>query len=373
MRRFVLGATAAAVAACALASAQTPTSFKLGTFERQGRTFVGIVLRDTVVIDLAAANAAIRTPASTVAAPADMKDLIARYDAGVRTRIGQIVNAVEGASTGARPAYVLDRKDLKTLPPVMYPMTMLNVAVNYREHDAEMSRGARGAPQTAAPPPGTAPPGTQSAPGIWQRAAADTRWNPYFFLKSPSAVVADGEAIRIPPGRTQIDWECELGVVIGRRATRVPIADAARYIFGYTLENDVSDRQGRGDTRFGGSDWLIGKSHDTFAPLGPFIVPKEFVANVKNLGIKFTLNGQVMQDANTSLMIHDVFEQIAYGSNILTLQPGDVIATGSPAGVGSARTPPIFLKDGDRAVCTYDGIGTLTNPVAAPTATPASR
>ena len=153
----------------------------------------------------------------------------------------------------------------------------------------------------------------------------------------------------------------------------MPIADAERYIFGYTLQNDVSDRQGRGDTRFGGSDWLIGKSHDTFAPLGPFIVPKEFVRNVKNLPVKFTLNGQLMQDANTSLMIHDVFEQIVYGSNILTLQPGDVIATGSPAGVGSARTPPIFLKDGDRAVCTYEGVGTLTNPVAGPTATPASR
>jgi 2-keto-4-pentenoate hydratase/2-oxohepta-3-ene-1,7-dioic acid hydratase in catechol pathway len=300
-----------------------------------------------------------------------MKDLIARYDTGVRTRIGQIVSAVEAAS-GARPAYVHDRKDLKTLPPIMYPTTMLNVAVNYREHDAEMNRTVRSATPAAAPP-GTAPPGTQSAPGIWQRAADDMRWNPYFFLKAPSAIVADGEAIRIPPGRTQIDWECELGVVIGRRATRVPITDAERYIFGYTLENDVSDRQGRGDTRFGGSDWLIGKSHDTFAPLGPFIVPKEFVRNVKNLPIKFTLNGQLMQDANTSLMIHDVFEQIAYGSNILTLQPGDVIATGSPAGVGSARTPPIFLKDGDRAVCTYEGVGTLTNPVAGPTATPASR
>ena len=93
----------------------------------------------------------------------------------------------------------------------MYPMTMLNVAVNYREHDAEMSRGARGASPAAAPPPGTAPPGTESAPGIWQRAAGDARWNPYFFLKSPAAIVADGEAIRIPPGRTQIDWECELG------------------------------------------------------------------------------------------------------------------------------------------------------------------
>ena len=182
------------------------------------------------------------------------------------------------------------------------------------------------------------------------------------FIKLPSAIVADGEAIRIPPGRTQIDWECELGVVIGRRASRVPAQSAAEYIFGYTLENDVSDRGGRGDTRHG-SDWLIAKNHDTFAPIGPFITPKEFVPNPQTLPVKFILNGQVMQDANTSLMIHTVFEQVAYASNILTLRPGDVIATGSPAGVGSARKPPIFLKAGDRSVCTYEGVGTLTNPV----------
>ena len=126
------------------------------------------------------------------------------------------------------------------------------------------------------------------------------------FMKLPSAVIADGESIRLPPGRTQIDWECELGVVIGRDGRPCGGGrEAGDYIFGYTLENDVSDRGGRGDTRHG-SDWLIGKSHDTFAPIGPFIVPKEFVPNPQKLAIKFTLNGQLMQDANTSLMIHDV-------------------------------------------------------------------
>ena len=122
--------------------------------------------------------------------------------------------------------------------------------------------------------------------------------------------------------------------------------DRARdYIFGYTIENDVSDRGGRGDTRHG-SDWLIAKSHDTFAPMGPFIVPKEFVPDPQKLKVTFKLNGQVMQDANTSLMIHTVFEQVSYASHILTLRPGDVIATGSPAGVGSARNPPIFRRRG---------------------------
>ena len=110
-------------------------------------------------------------------------------------------------------------------------------------------------------------------------------------------------------------WECELGIVIGRQAAQVPVAQAADYIFGYTIENDVSDREGRGDNRYG-SDWTIGKSHDTFAPMGPFIVPKAFVRDPRNLGIKFTLNGKVMQDANSSLMIHDVFEQVSYASHI---------------------------------------------------------
>lgn len=362
MKRFTLelmaAAAAASVLAGALASAQAPTPFKLGTFERQGRTFVGIVLRDAVVIDFAAANTAIRTPAATTPAPADMKDLIARYDAGVRARIGDIVASVERGANAARPAYVYDLKALKTMPPIMYPTTMVNVAVNYRDHELEMRPPAAG--QAAAP--GTAPAGTQSAPGIWPRAADDKRWNPYMFLKAPAAVIADGEAIRIPPGRVQIDWECEMGVVIGRQGSRVPLAEAERYIFGYTVENDVSDRAGRGDNRYG-SDWLIHKSHDTFAPMGPFIVPKEFIGNVRNLAIKSTLNGQPWQDANTSLMIHDVFEQVAYASNIMTLRPGDVIATGSPAGVGAGRTPPVFLKTGDRTVCTYEGVGTLSNPV----------
>jgi 2-keto-4-pentenoate hydratase/2-oxohepta-3-ene-1,7-dioic acid hydratase in catechol pathway len=155
-----------------------------------------------------------------------------------------------------------------------------------------------------------------------------------------------------------------MGIVVGRVAKDVPLAQARNHIFGYTLEQDISDRGGRGDTRHG-SDWLIAKSHDTFAPLGPFIVPKEFVPDVQKLKVTFTLNGQVMQDANTSLMIHTVDELMSFGSNILTLRPGDVIATGSPAGVGSARTPPIFLKAGDKTVCTYEGVGTLTNPVEA--------
>jgi 2-keto-4-pentenoate hydratase/2-oxohepta-3-ene-1,7-dioic acid hydratase in catechol pathway len=357
----------AAIAMCAAGThvfGQGAVPFKLGTFDQNGRTFVGVVLKDAFVMDLAQASAALQSPASKVAAPTDMKDLIARYDTGVRARIGEILANRKQLEAGGPPAYVHDLKSLKTLPPIMYPTTMLNVAVNYRAHAAEM---AGGAPQAGGPAPGDALPGTTSAPGIWERQSDDKRWNPYMFFKSPTIVIANGEAIRLPVGRTSIDWECELGVVVGRTADHVPIERARDYIFGYTMENDVSDRGGRGDTRHG-SDWVLGKNHDTFAPMGPFIVPKEFVPNPQNLQVKFTLNGQVMQDANTSLMIHSVVELVSYGSHILTLRPGDVIATGSPAGVGSARNPPIFFKAGDTSVCTYEGIGTLTNPIVAPRA-----
>ncbi len=366
--RVVLGLVAAAAVAGALVEAQTQpaaTPFKLGTFDRQGKAFVGIVLRESVVIDLAAAHAAVQ-PASTVAAPADMKDLITRYDTGLRARINDIVRSVNAAA--ARPAYVYDLSALKILPPIMYPTTMLNVAVNYREHELEMAAVRPGAAPTApgqaapAPTAGSALPGTKSAPGYWERKDDDTRWNPYMFMKAPTAVVANGENIRLPPGRTQVDWECEMGVVIGKQRARVPLGQAGDVIFGYTIENDVSDRGGRGDTRYG-SDWVIGKNHDTFAPMGPFITPKEFVPDPRKMAISVDLNGQRVQDGNTSLMIHDVFEQVVYASNIMTLRPGDVIATGTPAGVGSARTPPVFFKNGDRIACTYEGLGTLTNPV----------
>ena len=360
-----------AIAAIALSAAgahvfaQGAVPFKLGTFDLNGRTFVGVVLKDSAVIDLAEASTALKTPAAKVAMPSDMKDLIARYDNGVRARIGEILANTKQLEAGGKPTFVHPLKSVKTLPPIMYPTTMLNVAVNYRAHAAEMAGGAT--TQAGGAAQGDALPGTTSAPGIWERKPDDKRWNPYMFFKSPTIVIANEEAIRLPAGRTSIDWECELGVVIGRTADHVAIESARAHIFGYTLENDVSDRGGRGDTRHG-SDWVLGKNHDTFAPMGPFIVPKEFVPNPQNLQVKFTLNGQLMQDANTSLMIHSVDELVSYGSNILTLRPGDVLATGSPAGVGSARKPPIFFKAGDVSVCTYDGIGTLTNPIVAPRA-----
>ncbi|MBL8143681.1 MAG: fumarylacetoacetate hydrolase family protein [Acidobacteria bacterium] len=374
MRRMVLAGLACA-GALALAVACMPgqraaasaAPYKLGTFESGGRTFVGLVVNDTLVADIGQANAAFErdnASAPKLAMPGEMKALIGRYDE-IRERLGLLAGAMGAPS---RPAYVQQVTALKTRPPVMYPTTMLNAAVNYAEHAAEMSR-AGGAGQSIAPT--TSAPESQSMPGLWERKAGDTRHNPYFFLKPPSVVIANGEAIQLPPGREKIDWECELSVVIGKTATRVPLDKATDYIFGYTLENDVSDRGGRGDRRHG-SDWLIGKGHDTFAPMGPFIVPKQFVKDPQKLALTFTLNGKVMQDSNTDRMTHTAVEMVSFGSHVLTLRAGDVIALGSPAGVGTARETPIYFKAGDTAVCTIESIGTLTNPIVAAAPSPST-
>jgi len=338
------------------ALAQSPEPFKLGTLQRGNETFLGLVLRDSVVVNVGRASVALeRAPgAAKVRTPRDMKELISRYEE-VRARLYAI--AASANAGGQRPGYVYDLKSLKILPPVMYPTTILNAAVNYREHDAEM-QARPGADARPKDPP-------KSIPGIWERKPDDTRQNPYLFPKPISAVIADGEAIRVPNGRERVDWECELNVVIGRTARRVPVERAAEHIFGYTLQNDVSDRGGRGDGRHG-SDWLLGKAHDTFAPLGPFIVPKEFIKDPQKLAVQFRLSGKVMQDSNTERMTHNVFEMLSYASNIVTLRPGDVISMGSPAGVGTARETPIYMKQGDLAECTIESIGTLTNPVVGP-------
>jgi 2-keto-4-pentenoate hydratase/2-oxohepta-3-ene-1,7-dioic acid hydratase in catechol pathway len=332
MTRIAIAVAAGALLAGTLV-AQEPNAFKLGRFMLNGRAFLGVVVNDARVIEV---------PAIT-----DMKELLGNYHTH-RTVLHDLAKE-------ARAGKGIALKGLDVLVPVPNPVTMLNAAVNYTEHEQEMARASSTPAAEKVPPP---------LPGIWDRKPEDKRHNPYLFPKLPAALVSDGEPIRLPAGRTQIDWECELAVVIGRTADHVPLDRAREYIVGYTLQNDVSDRGGRTDGRHG-SDWLIGKSHPTFAPVGPFIVPKEFVPDPQKLRITFTLSGTVMQDSNTARMTHNVDELVSYASNILTLQPGDIIATGSPAGVGTAREKPIYMKHGDVSVCTIEGIGTLSNPVAA--------
>jgi 2,4-didehydro-3-deoxy-L-rhamnonate hydrolase len=346
-----------------------PVPFKLGTVDQNGRQFLALVLRDTQIVDIARANAAFEgsnASAPKLTVPTDMKQLIARYEPEWKARLAAIARAVSTAATA--PAYVVPVSSVKVLPPVR-PAVQLNAGANYVEHEqgiaANQARGRGPQPAPAAAPGRGPAPAAQSAPGIWERAANDTRDNPYLFQKLPTVVIGATDNIVMPRGRTNIDFECEFATVIGRTAKYVPTARAADYIFGYTAHHDVSDRGGRGDRKMGGSDWLIGKNHDTFGPLGPFIVPKEFLPNPMNTRHTMSLNGQVMQDSNTNRMSHNIYEMLSFASNIVTLNPGDVIAGGSPAGTNIERADPRWMRAGDIAKCEIEGIGALVNPVVA--------
>jgi 2-keto-4-pentenoate hydratase/2-oxohepta-3-ene-1,7-dioic acid hydratase in catechol pathway len=334
--------------------------FKLGTFDIAGDQRIGIVLRDTLVVDLVAANRALqRDPAyPPIPMPPTMVDLIGRYEYGMKTRLYEIVNyAVAGNRlTGPqKPAWVHQVSAVDTLAPLM-PGKMLNAAVNFYTHVGET---------------GTAE--EQKKAEAERRAK---RGVPYLFIKpTRGAIVGDGDNVVIPHGRDRVDWEVELGIVMGRTAKYVPASKAAEHIFGYMVTVDVSDRGGRPPGGFGsGSDWLVGKGHDTFAPMGPWIVPKEFYGDpMKRLRQTLTVDGKVMQESGAADMIHSIYELIEYGSSIITLYPGDVINNGTSGGTGMGqayRGAERFLKPGEKMVAAIDGIGTLTLPVVAEPAPP---
>jgi len=372
LRVFVLLA-GAAVAACA-AAAQKATPFKLGTFSAQGREYLGLVLGDTVVVDIDAANTQYERShpaAAKLKFPAVMTQLIDRYDAELGPRLRLLAAEIDPKQPAA---YIRQISAVKVLPPVR-PAVILNAGANYPEHAAGIvQQNARSAapagPATPASPlAGGGPPRAvgQSMPGIWERAGNDTRAdNPYLFLKSPTVVVGANDDVVIPRGRTQIDWECEFAVVIGRKAQDVSVAAAPGYIFGYSIEFDVSDRGGRGDRKMGGGpDWLVQKNHDTFGPIGPFIVPKEFVPEPTNVRHYFTLNGEIKQDSNTSRMEYNLWEMLSYASSIMTLSPGDLLSLGSPSGTNIERENPRWMQAGDVGVCVVEGIGEQRHNIVA--------
>jgi 2-keto-4-pentenoate hydratase/2-oxohepta-3-ene-1,7-dioic acid hydratase in catechol pathway len=183
---------------------------------------------------------------------------------------------------------------------------------------------------------------------------------PLLFAKWPNTLLAPGEPIRIPAISTTVDYEAELGVVIGRRASRVGVDDALELVRGYVVANDVSGR----DLQFSDGQWVRGKSLDTFLPVGD-LVPASEVPDPQALPIRAILNGETMQDSNTSNQIFGVAEVISFVSQGITLEPGDLIITGTPAGVGAFRKPPVWLQPGDEITIEIDGLGSITNPVVA--------
>ena len=212
--------------------------------------------------------------------------------------------------------------------PIPWPSKIVAVGLNYRDHAHE--------------------------------AELDLPTKPLLFAKWPNALIGDGEAIRLPPSSAEVDFEAELAVVIGVRVQqRMPARDALDVVAGYTCLNDVTAR----DAQFGDGQWTRGKSFDTFCPVGPELVPAGDIPDPQNLRIRALVNGEVMQDASTADMIFSVAELIEFVSESISLEPGDLIATGTPPGVGFARQPARFLQSGDVVSVEIEGIGTLTNPV----------
>lgn len=217
--------------------------------------------------------------------------------------------------------------ELPIFAPVINPGKIIAVGLNYRQHAAE--------------------------------AGAEVPRQPILFSKFPTAIVGPGAPISLPAIAKEVDLEAELAVVIGRECRGVSSAEALDYVFGYTCLNDVSAR----DIQRLDGQWTRAKSFDSFCPMGPWAVTSNEIPDPQSLSIRSILNGFVMQDASTSAMVFSVAELVAFAAEAMTLMPGDIIATGTPDGVGVGRNPPVFLRPGDTVRVEIEGIGMLENPV----------
>jgi 2-keto-4-pentenoate hydratase/2-oxohepta-3-ene-1,7-dioic acid hydratase in catechol pathway len=261
-----------------------------------------------------------------VAAGAGVGDLGALFRRGP-----EAVDAVRGIAGGFDGAAALHaaEADLTFLPPVANPGKIICVGLNYRRHAEEG--------------------------GV----AVPTK--PVLFAKFPNTLVGHGAPIVYPRITGELDYEGELGVIIGRRASGVSVADALGYVGAYTIVDDVSAR----DLQFGEPQWIRGKSLDTFAPIGPYAVLPDAGFDPATFSIRTTVSGELRQDSSCSDMVFSVAEIIAFISEAITLEPGDIISTGTPSGVGLGFKPPKYLSPGDTVSIEIEGIGVLTNPVVA--------
>ncbi len=289
---------------------------------------MGLVV-DGAVYD---AQAAVQAAApGALPLPAGLEALLAGWDASAAA-----LKALEAAAQAVREGRISLPRQQGALDVPYAPARIFATASNYYEHAAEM--------------------GT--------KLAARSESSPYIFMKAETSVTPTKTAVVMPASTMKLDWEVELAVVIGRGGRHIAQENAYEHVAGYTVINDVSARDLTRRTDYPFShDWFRGKSFDTFAPLGPWFVPRDCVGDPMDLRMQLTVNGESMQDASTQGMIFNIAEQIAYLSSILTLKPGDLIATGTPTGVGMGRG--VFLKPGDVMVASIDQIGSIENHVVA--------
>lgn len=315
-------------------------AMRLVTYSFRGWRRVGALLGEDGLVDLARAHAAVLRERGVDAAagrgaalvPADMVGLLARGDDGLEAARQAVARVAQGPAdrwVKEGVLFAVAGDGIRLEPPVPNPGKIVCLGINYAEHAGEAGR--------------------------------DVPKLPELFPKFASALIAHGDPIRLPPFSDQIDYEGELALVIGRPGRYIDAGHALAHIAGYSVAHDVSAR----DYQFLGSQWLAGKAIDGFLPMGPWLVTHDEVPDPQALRLTTELNGEVMQDANTRDMVCGIPETIAYISRLLTLEPGDVILTGTPSGVGFARKPPRFLRPGDTVRITVEKVGTLENPVTA--------
>ena len=335
--------------------------FKVGTFAIDDIPTVGLVVHnDELIVDLAAANRALELSPeySKLNIPGDMLGLISQYEYGLKYRIYEIVNwLVEKDMMNAGQNFIHPVGDVDIMAPIQYPSKLMNAAVNFYTHACEGCTEEELAAQT--------------------RKRQEERGVPYLFLKpTRGAIIGDGEDIIMPYGRDRIEWEVEMAIVFGRSGKYISADRAYDHVFGYMVAMDISDRGGRppGGSRFD-SDWFVGKGHDTFAPHGPWIVPKEFYGDpMERLHQTLVIDGVTVQEARAGDMIHNIPELIEYASSLITLFPGDVLQSGTSGGTGAGRveraTGSGYLIDGETITANIEGIGSLTHTVRKETGVP---
>ncbi len=284
---------------------------RLLTFEADGKVRPGVLLETNGIFDLSTAgfSSMLDVIEGTAADPGKLRDLLPEASADTAYSLGTV----------------------KLLAPIPKPRKLICVGLNYLDHAKETG---------------------SEIPSV-----------PTIFNKFATAVIPPGENIVLPKVSKSPDYEAEFAFVIGRGGRHLSADSWKEHVFGYTIINDVSAR----DYQRATTQWLMGKTFDTFAPMGPWIVTADAIPDPHNLDIRLEINGEVLQNSNTRELIFKIPDLLAFLSSVFTLEPGDIVSTGTPAGVGVARKPPRFLQPGDDVVVQIPAIGELRNPVVAET------
>ena len=309
---------------------------RLVSYTLNGQVRLGALLLEEVVDLHSAYRAALHScgdfdelAVADLRVPADLQGLLAGGDASMAAARRALGFVAKRPLAVKRDDLCHPLEDVELLPPIRRPGKLICVGLNYRSHLSELG---------------------ESAPEY-----------PILFTKAVTSLIGHNQSIVLPCISRQVDYEGELAVVIGRRGKDIREQDALSYVAGYTCANDVSAH----DIEFRTSQWTSGKMLDTFCPLGPALVTQDELPEPGSLRLKTILNGQTVQDACTSDMVFHVPFLIGYISSLATLEPGDIILTGTPAGVGCNRKPQVFLRAGDHVQVRIEGVGTLVNPVVA--------